>query len=81
MQFMDNIHLPVQWVQKVFRPLPLFHILLQPYSKMDEDLFYLTNLHTIPHNDKVETDFLKFANVLKIKTEIPYLHKYSDPLL
>ena len=47
-----------------------FHILLR-YGlvlKCIKLLFPLINLHRILHNDK-------------LKTEIPYLHKYSDPLL
>jgi hypothetical protein len=39
--------------------LTFFHILftLQPYSKMDQMLFFLVNLHTIPHKDKTKTSF------------------------
>ena len=36
---------------------------------------------TIPHHDKAQVGLDIFANVLQIKTELPYLHKYSDSLL
>ena len=62
----------LQWILNVFRPLPLFHILLR-YSLILKwiTLFFLpSSIYTqYPHN------------LLKIKTEITHLHKYSDPLL
>jgi hypothetical protein len=47
----------IQCIQKEFRPLDLFHILLR-YSfilKCIHELFFLINLHTIPDNDKAKT--------------------------
>ena len=43
---------------------------------------YLINLHTILHNDKAKTVFLNLCKrITNLKTEIPYLHNYSSPLL
>ena len=39
------------------------------------------NLHTTPHNDKVKTGLDILLISYKYKTETPYLHNYSDPLL
>ena len=41
---------------------------------------YQIILHTIPHNDNAKTGLEMFANLIKIKTEIAYLHKYSDAM-
>ena len=56
----------VQCIQKVFRPLHFFHILLH-YSLILKWVFFpLINVHTIPHNDKAKTLEIR-ENVLQIK--------------
>ena len=51
-----SIHNHLQCTREVFRDLHLFphFVTLQPYSKMDESVFLLINLHTMPHNDKAK---------------------------
>ena len=41
----------------------------------------LIDLHKIPHDDKYKHVLDFYADVLKLKTEIDYLHTYSDHLL
>jgi hypothetical protein len=55
-------------------------VTLQSYFKMYSIFFPLINQYTIPYNDKVNTGFLNVLQICK-KTEVPYLYKYSDPLL
>ena len=62
----------IQCIWKLFRTLFPHFVTLQPYPKIDEENIYLINQHTIPYIGKGKTD---------LKTEIPYLHRYSDALL
>jgi hypothetical protein len=60
----------LQCILKVFRPLPLFHILLL-YSLILTCIKYnvfLIDLHTIPHDEKAKTGLEILANVFKIKS-------------
>jgi hypothetical protein len=60
---------------------------LQPYSKIDY-MFFLVNLHTIPHyditiphNDKAKTGFLEILANVKENYNCLSTFKFSDPLL
>ena len=57
----------MQCIQKVFRPLVFFHILLHyiVILKCIKLFFPLMNLHTIPHNDKAKTFFWHFCKCIK----------------
>ena len=75
----------IQCILKVFRPLPLFHMLLC-YSlvlKWIKYIFPSSIYKQYPIMTKQKkTVFKKCLQMYyKFKTEIPYLHKYSDPLL
>ena len=62
-------------IRKVFRPLDFFHILLQPYSKILIELFF------VPHHQSTHTANFFFQQMNNKKPEITHLRKYSDPLL
>ena len=63
----------IQWLQKVFIPLDLFHILMCSSLKSKF-------IHTKPHNETVNIFLGILANVLKkLNREISNLHKYSHP--
>ncbi len=50
--------------------------------QMFKFIFFLINLHSVPHNDKVKTILEMSVNLLKRKKKnISHLHKYSDPWL
>ena len=68
----------MQCIQKIFRPLHLFHILLccSLMLKLIQYFFPLINLHSISHNDKAKTGFLTFLQFKKkVKTKISHWHK------
>ena len=72
----------IQWIRKVFRPLNLFHILLR-YSLTIKLIEFVSSLiytqgPIMTKQKQVFRNVCKF--IFKKKTEIPYLHKYSDPL-
>ncbi|CDQ98760.1 unnamed protein product, partial [Oncorhynchus mykiss] len=62
---------------KVFRSLDFFHILLRysPILKWIKSLFPLINLHTIPHNGKAKSFFLK--KIIKYNIYISFQTLYS----
>ena len=54
----------------------------EKYTVPHNDITIPHNDITIPNNDKAKIWFFKmFANVLRIKTEVPHLDKYPAPLL
>ena len=63
-------------------PLTFFHILLQPYSKMDKQNISSSIYTQYPIMTKWKQVFkIVCTFIKKIETEIPYLHKYSDLFL
>ena len=59
----------IQCLWKAFIPLDLLHILVcySLNSKLIKYMLFLTNLHTLPHTDKVKMFLEMLANLLKIK--------------